>query len=148
LNGLHPTIPSFSWQEVSDPSIPLADSLHHLLLEAPDRFWRHMQRLQRLRDVFGKPITISSGYRCPAHNAAVGGAPASQHLIFATDLIFPGYAYRDRSTRWVHVIKPFMFHGIGFYEWGIHADCRSEDVITVWEEKDGVRRSWRTSYQP
>lgn len=28
----------------------------------------------------GKPIYVNSGYRCPRHNAAVGGVPNSQHM--------------------------------------------------------------------
>ena len=37
--------------------------------------------LERIREaVGGKPVIINSGYRCPTHNKAVGGAPASQHL--------------------------------------------------------------------
>ncbi len=36
--------------------------------------------LQPLRDAWGKPLTVNSGYRCPALNAYVGGVPASQHL--------------------------------------------------------------------
>lgn len=36
--------------------------------------------LDPLRDRLGKPITISSGYRCPQLNKAVGGARNSQHL--------------------------------------------------------------------
>lgn len=28
----------------------------------------------------GRPIVITSGYRCPAHNAAVGGKPNSAHV--------------------------------------------------------------------
>lgn len=35
--------------------------------------------LQPLRDVWGKPLTINSGYRCPKLNAAVGGVAKSQH---------------------------------------------------------------------
>lgn len=35
--------------------------------------------LDPLREYYGKPITISSGYRCPALNAAVGGVSTSQH---------------------------------------------------------------------
>ena len=35
--------------------------------------------LQPLRDAYGKPITINSGYRCPALNKAVGGVATSQH---------------------------------------------------------------------
>ena len=35
--------------------------------------------LQPLRDAYGKPIIVSSGYRSPALNKAVGGVPNSQH---------------------------------------------------------------------
>ena len=36
--------------------------------------------LQCIREHFGKPITITSGYRTAAHNKSVGGAAYSQHL--------------------------------------------------------------------
>lgn len=36
--------------------------------------------LQPLRDAWGKPLKINSGYRCKALNAAVGGVPTSQHV--------------------------------------------------------------------
>ena len=36
--------------------------------------------LQPLRDRYGKPITVTSGYRCTALNKAVGGVATSQHL--------------------------------------------------------------------
>ena len=35
--------------------------------------------LQPLRDAWGEPLHINSGYRCPKLNAAVGGVPTSQH---------------------------------------------------------------------
>ena len=37
--------------------------------------------LQCIREHFGKPITITSGYRTAAHNAKVGGSKSSQHLL-------------------------------------------------------------------
>ena len=37
--------------------------------------------LQAIREHFGKPITITSGYRTATHNTAVGGAKSSQHLL-------------------------------------------------------------------
>ena len=36
--------------------------------------------LEPARVSFGAPIYITSGYRCPARNAAGGGKPTSQHL--------------------------------------------------------------------
>ncbi len=36
--------------------------------------------LQPLRDAWGKPLHINSGYRCREVNAAVGGVPTSQHV--------------------------------------------------------------------
>ena len=38
------------------------------------------QVLQPLRDRYGKPIKISSGYRCKTLNKAIGGVSTSQHL--------------------------------------------------------------------
>lgn len=37
--------------------------------------------LQCIREHFGKPVVITSGYRTAAHNAKVGGAKSSQHLL-------------------------------------------------------------------
>lgn len=36
--------------------------------------------LQPLRDAYGKPIKINSGYRCPELNKKVGGVATSQHM--------------------------------------------------------------------
>lgn len=36
--------------------------------------------LDPLREAYGKPIIVTSGYRCKELNSAVGGAKTSQHL--------------------------------------------------------------------
>ena len=36
--------------------------------------------LDPVREQYGKPIYVTSGYRCPAHNKAVGGVTNSQHM--------------------------------------------------------------------
>lgn len=78
--------------------------------------------LDRVRRLLGHPLDISSGYRAPAVNVAVGGAPASQHTRGeAVDFCCPGYgtpadvarAIRDSGLefdqcilefgRWVHL---------------------------------------------
>ena len=40
-----------------------------------------VQLLQSIRDHFGAPVVITSGYRTAAHNKAVGGSKSSQHLL-------------------------------------------------------------------
>lgn len=37
--------------------------------------------LDPLREKYGKPIRVSSGYRCPALNRSVNGATSSQHRL-------------------------------------------------------------------
>lgn len=48
--------------------------------------------LERVREVLGCPIIISSGYRSPKLNAAVDGSKTSQHCNGeAADFIAPGF---------------------------------------------------------
>ncbi|MBI3041256.1 MAG: peptidase M15 [Betaproteobacteria bacterium] len=49
--------------------------------------------LEKVRTLLGgKPILVSSGYRCRALNAAVAGAKASAHMAgLAADFTAPGY---------------------------------------------------------
>lgn len=60
---------------------------------------------QGLRDRFGKPITIRSGYRDPVTNKRVGGASQSQHVQGnAIDLAIPGHRpidlYNALNSSW------------------------------------------------
>ena len=36
--------------------------------------------LDTIREAFGGPLIVVSGYRSPDHNASIGGAKASQHM--------------------------------------------------------------------
>ena len=39
-----------------------------------------LAKLEFMREVWGGPLVLTSGYRCRAHNAAVGGAAGSLHM--------------------------------------------------------------------
>mgnify|MGYP000492272052 CR=1 FL=1 len=39
-----------------------------------------LKKLEKAREIYGKPIYITSAYRCPKHNKKVGGHPKSSHL--------------------------------------------------------------------
>lgn len=46
-----------------------------------------IEQLDKIREKWGKPIYINSGYRCPELNKAVKGVDSSQHLLgMAADL--------------------------------------------------------------
>lgn len=78
--------------------------------------------LQKIRDHFGKPITINSGYRCSTHNKNVGGATSSRHLTgSAADI-----AVRDTAPIEVaRYAESIGVLGIGLYDWGCHIDTRT-----------------------
>lgn len=59
--------------------------------------------LDPLRAAYGMPIKVSSGYRCPALNKAVGGASTSVHMRgYAADLQVGGSfnKFRDFVVEW------------------------------------------------
>ena len=80
--------------------------------------------LESLRAAYGKPITLSSAYRCEKHNTKIGGAVGSAHMHgWAVDIPCYGGAaieilkagldagftglevrqhLRDRFDRWIH----------------------------------------------
>jgi len=48
--------------------------------------------LEKVRALLGAPMNISSGYRCPALNRAVGGVPDSAHIDgYAADFVCPSF---------------------------------------------------------
>ena len=58
--------------------------------------------LDRLRGEWGRPIIVTSGYRCKELNAAVGGARNSQHLKGqAADIVSDDFeSFRRFVRRW------------------------------------------------
>ncbi len=64
--------------------------------------------LDPLREKLGKPIKITSGYRCPALNKAVGGVANSQHVLGeAADLSVEGLLDADLAKMVVESGLPF-----------------------------------------
>lgn len=63
--------------------------------------------LQPLREWWGKPITIGSGYRSAALNKAVGGVSNSQHMKGqAVDLFIDGD--KAKGQRWFNYIRDHL----------------------------------------
>lgn len=73
---------NFMWEELIYSRIAVENGL---LNEPPGYARRALQvlvdrLLQPLRTLYGGPIAITSGYRCPEVNLLAGGVPSSQHL--------------------------------------------------------------------
>ena len=69
--------------------------------------------LQKIREHFNAPITITSAYRCPVHNQRIGGATRSQHCQGnAADIVVKGIAPREVAK----YAESIGIKGIGLYE--------------------------------
>lgn len=85
--------------------------------------------LQKIRDHFGKPVTITSAYRTASHNKSVGGSSSSQHLKgIAADIKVQGV-----SCVLVALYAMTLTNGVGAYYYGytdfVHVDTRAKKVL-------------------
>jgi uncharacterized protein YcbK (DUF882 family) len=85
------------------------------------------ENLQRLRNYFDVPITINSGYRSPSHNATLGGAKRSQHLLgTAADIVVKGVSPAKVTEAIEELIKngEMLQGGLKAYNSFTHYDIR------------------------
>jgi len=101
---------------------------------------------QALRDRLGLPVAVRNGYRSPAYNSAVSGAPNSAHLRGAAgDFEVVSAAKTAESGRRIQVesaklwlLRPSALAGLGVYQGGrVHLD--------VVHPGGQGRRSWGSS---
>ncbi len=79
-----------------------------------------LEMLDEVREIVGEPIIITSGFRTPAHNEAVGGAENSSHLKgLAVDIACDNSI--DRFDL-INCLLDVGFSRIGVAKTFIHAD--------------------------
>ena len=101
--------------------------------------------LQPVRDHFGKPVNVSSGYRSPKLNRAIGGSGSSQHCKGeAADFTVSGVSNLE-VCKWME--KTLNYDQL-IYEYGesgwVHCSFSATRTRNV--ELSAVRRSGRTKY--
>lgn len=93
--------------------------------------------LERLRLLAGQSITVLDVYRCSAHNAAVGGAPRSEHLTGEAADIRIGDLTPAQMFSLAMQVPAFARGGIGLYSEGtMHVDVRKH--AAKWSRVHGV----------
>jgi uncharacterized protein YcbK (DUF882 family) len=81
-----------------------------------------IQILERVRAHFDKPVIVTSGCRCMAHNEAEGGAHNSQHLLGRAADIIVANVDPDDVADYVENIN--IDGGVGRYSTFTHIDSR------------------------
>lgn len=79
----------------------------------------------KIREELGCAIIVTSGYRSPAHNEAVGGAKSSYHVQGKAADLQP-YPFRYKKVSELHEICDRLNPngGVGFYDRFAHVDVR------------------------
>ena len=103
--------------------------------------------LQPIRGGLG-PVHVTSGYRCPALNKALGGAGSSAHVYGrAADIVVTGHAPHAVCAWVIRACLPFdqLIHEFG--QW-THIAIAPQDNKNRREILTAARQDGRTVYQP
>ena len=102
-------------------------------------FRRFVVFLQTARSYASFPFVITSGYRCPKHNAEVGGVPDSAHTkglavdIRVRSTTESAAAGNHRRFAIVDALREANFKRIGVHELYIHVDMDADKPqYTMW----------------
>ena len=93
------------------------------------------EMLERIRSTLGVPITVTSGYRSPPVNRAVGGVTSSDHAQgHAADIVAPGYGTPYQIAKVVAPlvaslgIGQLILEGVKGKQW-VHVSTRVPEKI-------------------
>jgi len=96
--------------------------------------------LQPLRDAVGVPVNVTSAYRSPAVNKAVGGAKTSQHVLGeAADIVVAGMSPREVCEEIIRQYLPFdqLIQEFGRWTHVSRGPRNRRQVLTAVRRKDG-----------
>lgn len=93
------------------------------------RYLEWLTMLEAIRRDYGHPMTVTSAYRCPAHNRRVGGASGSQHTVgIAVDVLVPDAIH---GAKLVQAARAHGVRCVGVGTGFVHLDWRT-DADRLW----------------
>jgi len=111
----------FEYEEFDSPDIQGSGQLMDTKL---------LNMIDEAREIYGKPIHVTSGYRTEAHNRKVGGVDSSSHLKgLAIDV---ACVRSDDRFKMLNALLEVGFNRIGIAGTFIHIDIdknKSQNVI-------------------
>lgn len=90
-----------------------------------------MAQLNALREKYGAPLIINSGYRCDKHNAEVGGKIHSYHLQGMAVDIATFRMTNEMKSKFMKLTHEY-FKGIGIAKSFVHLDVREDLALWVY----------------
>lgn len=135
--------PHFTLEELTRSSVATARGIDNTAPpEIVPRLVLVAEMLERIRSTLGVPIIVTSGYRCPALNVAVGSRTTSDHPQgHAADILAPGFGTPTEVARLLAPladtlsIGQIILEGVGGKQW-VHVSTHTPErainrVITV-----------------
>lgn len=104
---------NFTLKELTKTNTGLPNLITDLEIDNLTRLCQKV--LQPLRDIYGKPIIVNSGYRSERVNKAVGGVPTSQHRRGEAADITAGS--REENKKLFDILKTMEFDQLITYDY-------------------------------
>lgn len=97
----------FKWEDLEYSDTARVNNINNMI---PEKYIENGRRLilflDKLREAFGKPININSGYRSKDLNKAVGGSETSSHLYALAADIRPNYT--EDFNQFIEFVKDYL----------------------------------------
>ena len=104
---------NFTLKELTKTNTGLPNLITDLEIDNLTRLCQKV--LQPLRDIYGKPIIVNSGYRSERVNKAVGGVPTSQHRKGEAADITAGS--KEENKKLFDILKTMEFDQLITYDY-------------------------------
>lgn len=134
-NDQNPNEAQVFYLPIHGEGLPLADNFTLKEFKSPDSDFvlvhpALVALLQTVRDHFGVPVGVNSAYRTREHNASVGGADESKHLLgMAADIVVSGVEPEEVYD----YLENYDPGGLGLYDTFTHVDIFG--VMRRWDER-------------